>query len=506
VPQLTGGHIAAITPNSIAARLGWQPGDCLLSLNGHALRDVLDYRFYQAEDQVEAVLLRDGERLTYRLTKHPDEDLGLEFTEALFDGLRTCRNNCPFCFLRQNPRGLRRSLYVKDDDYRLSFLFGDFVTLTNLQESDWQRLAEQHLSPLRVSVHATDLALRRRLLGRLDAPDVRAQIQRLGSLGLQVHTQIVVCPGLNDGPALAQTVHDLAECYPVVQSIAIVPVGLTEHVGAISDAPSTLALRPPTVAEAQTVVRQGRAWQRQYRQQLGLGLVYLADEWLLLAGQPRYFATGTGMYRGQPVPSARYYDAYPQLENGVGLVRLLLDDWARVKGAWEQGSRGAGEQGSKGAPLHHRTSAPPHRCATLVCGTLIAPTMQRLVGEWQALAPGPSATLRLVAVPNRFFGHSVTVSGLLTAQDVLATLRGHDPSTSSGHRLGDLVFLPRVMFDARGERTLDDATLADIERELGVPVALARTMREVKSVIASAAKQSPSWWNEEIASSLRSSQ
>jgi NifB/MoaA-like Fe-S oxidoreductase len=246
------------------------------------------------------------------------------------------------------------------------------------------------------------------------------------------------------------------------------------------------------VAEAQTVVRQGRAWQRQYRQHLGLGLVYLADEWLLLAGQP--------------VPSARYYDAYPQLENGVGLVRLLLDDWARIRRAWEMGSRGAGEQGSKGAPLHHRTSAPPHRCATLVCGTLIAPTMQRLVGEWQALAPGPSATLRLVAVPNRFFGHSVTVSGLLTAQDVLATLRGHDPSTSSGHRLGDIVFLPRVMFDARGEHTLDDATLADIERELGVPVALAQTMREVKSVIASAAKQSPSWWNEEIASSLRSSQ
>jgi len=443
--QLTGGHIAAITPNSIAARLGWQPGDRLLSLNGHALRDVLDYRFYQAEDQVQAVLLRHGERLTYCLTKHPDEDLGLEFAEALFDGLRTCRNNCPFCFLKQNPRGLRRSLYVKDDDYRLSFLFGDFVTLTNLQESDWQRLAEQRLSPLRLSVHATDPALRRRLLGRPDAPDVRAQIQRLGSLGLQAHTQIVVCPGLNDGPALAQTVHDLAECYPVVQSIAIVPVGLTEH----HPKHTTLPLRSPTVAEAQTMVRQGRAWQRQYRQQLGLGLVYLADEWFLLAGRP--------------IPSARYYDAYPQLENGVGLVRLLLDDWARVKRAEEQGS--------KGAPLHHRTSAPSHRCATLVCGTLIAPTLQRLVDEWPALAAGPSATLRLVAVPNRFFGRSVTVSGLLTAQDVLATLRGHD--------LGNLVFLPRVMFDARGERTLDDATPADLEQELGVPVALAQTMREV---------------------------
>jgi putative radical SAM enzyme (TIGR03279 family) len=241
--QLTGGHIAAITPNSIAARLGWQPGDRLLSLNGHALRDVLDYRFYQAEEQVQAVLLRHGERQAYCFTKHPDEDLGLEFTEALFDGLRTCRNNCPFCFVKQNPRGLRRSLYVKDDDYRLSFLFGDFVTLTNLQESDWQRLAEQRLSPLRVSVHATDLALRRRLLGRPDAPDVRAQIQRLGSLGIQVHTQIVVCPGLNDGPALAQTVHDLAGGYPVVQSIAIVPVGLTKHVGAISDALANLPLR-----------------------------------------------------------------------------------------------------------------------------------------------------------------------------------------------------------------------------------------------------------------------
>jgi len=451
VSQLTGGCIAAVRPNSIAARLGWQPGDRLLSLNGHALRDVLDYRFYQAEDQVQAVLLRGSERLTYGLTKHPDEDLGLEFTEALFDGLRTCRNNCPFCFLKQNPRGLRRSLYVKDDDYRLSFLFGDFVTLTNLQDSDWQRLAEQRLSPLRLSIHATDLALRRRLLGRPDAPDVRAQIQRLGRLGIQVHTQIVVCPGLNDGPALTQTVHDLAACYPVVQSIAIVPVGLTKHaVGAISDvpsdAPANLPLRSPTVAEAQALVRQGRAWQRRYRQQLGRGLVYLADEWFLLAGRP--------------VPSARYYDAYPQLENGVGLVRLLLDDWARIRRALERRRQGEGE-----------SEYSPPLASTLVCGTLIAPTLQRLVGEWLALAPAPAATLRLVAVPNRFFGQSVTVSGLLTAQDVLATLRGRD--------VGDLVFLPRVMFDARGERTLDDATLADLERELGVPVALAQTMREV---------------------------
>ncbi|HIC94366.1 MAG TPA: DUF512 domain-containing protein, partial [Anaerolineae bacterium] len=224
-----GGIIAAVRAGSVAEELGLRPGDELLSINGHPLRDIIDYRFYGAEEELELVIRRDGQRLVCLVERGYGEELGIEFVEPTFDGVRHCNNRCPFCFVDQLPRGMRRSLYIKDDDYRLSFLFGNFVTLTNLTEADWQRLAEQRLSPLYVSVHATDLALRRRLLGNPSAPDILQQIGRLGELGIQVHAQIVLIPGLNDGEPLARTVADLAALHPTVQSIAVIPVGLTKH-------------------------------------------------------------------------------------------------------------------------------------------------------------------------------------------------------------------------------------------------------------------------------------
>ncbi len=406
------GVIASIQENSIAAELGWRPGDALISINGHRLRDVIDYRFYGAEEWLSVVLERAGERFVYEIERHYDEDLGVEFSQPLFDGLRRCTNRCQFCFIDGLPPGLRPSLYIKDDDYRYSFLLGNFVTLTNLTEEDWERLAEQRLSPLYVSVHASDAALRRRLLGR-ETPNLLEQLQRLGEMGLQVHAQIVLVPGLNDGLALERTVSDLGALYPTVQSISVVPVGLTRyHRG---------PCRVYTSPEAIPIVEQIAAWQRQFRSCHGLNLVYASDEWYLLAGQD--------------LPPADDYDGFPQLENGVGLTRSFLDEW---RAASSQQQVTPQIQGKK---------------ITLVCGELIAPIMRQLTASF---------AVEVLPVVNEFFGPTVTVSGLLTGQDVVGALQSPPP--------GGLVLLPRAMFEASGQMTLDDLTLPDIANVLRTPV------------------------------------
>jgi putative radical SAM enzyme (TIGR03279 family) len=224
-----GGEIAELAPDSTGAAAGLLVGDMVVAVNGQRLRDAIDYRFLIANELVELEVVRAGETLIYEIEKDDDDDLGIEFTEPLFDRLRTCNNKCPFCFLTQMPKGLRKTLYLKDDDYRLGFLYGNFVTFTNLNEDDWQRIDTQRLSPQYISVHATDRAARAVLLGKVDVPDVREQIQRLGRMGISVHAQIVAMPDINDGQLLHQSIRDLAALYPVVQSIAVVPVGLTKY-------------------------------------------------------------------------------------------------------------------------------------------------------------------------------------------------------------------------------------------------------------------------------------
>jgi NifB/MoaA-like Fe-S oxidoreductase len=390
---------------------------------------------------------------------------------------------------------MRPSLYVRDDDYRYSFLFGNFVTLTNLTEADWQRLAEQRLSPLYVSVHATDLALRRRILGNPAAPDVMGQLRRLGELGIQLHTQVVLMPSLNDGPALAQTVADLAGLYPTVQSIALVPVGLTRY--------HRCDLRPYQPDEAEPILDPISAWQREYRSQYGLNLVYASDEWYLLAGHD--------------VPSAEAYDGFPQLENGVGLTRVFLDEWeeARLKiqgsmpGApilakpslkshseersdeesrsWQAATllgeeRDPFDRLRAGSSLSLRVtlksmllgSTSKVRKIALVCGTLIAPVLEEVAAKLGQLT---GLEVEVIPVVNEFFGPTVTVSGLLTGQDVIASLQGRD--------LGDVVFLSRSMFDAAGEVTLDDMTPLEIEAKLGTRLETAGAVGELVGLLAS---------------------
>jgi len=299
--------------------------------------------------------------------------------------------------------------------------------LTNLTEGDWDRLAEQRLSPLYVSVHATDLALRRRILGNPAAPDIVEQLKRLGSLHIQVHAQIVLIPGLNEGRHLARTVADLAALHPTVKSIAVVPLGLTRY--------HRSPFRVYRPEEAGPILAQISAWQREYRSQHGLSLVYASDEWYLLAGLD--------------VPPAEEYDGFPQLENGVGLTRVFLDEILDIRDCRSRVGK-----------------------VTLACGTLIAPLLERKAAELSQVV------VEVVPVENRFFGPMVTVSGLLTGRDVIEALRGR--------ALGEVVFLPRAMFDASGELTLDDVSPAAIGEALGGRVEVAGTMGEVVDLTANA--------------------
>jgi putative radical SAM enzyme (TIGR03279 family) len=358
-----GGVIAGVEAGSAAERAGIQPGWRLLTVNGHPVRDVVDYRFYTAEPRLR-LELDDGATIqTLRVRLDEDEALGLEFAAPTFDDITRCRNKCPFCFLKGLPKGLRRSLYVKDDDYRYSFLFGNFITLSKLSEADWARLAEQRLSPLYVSVHATDRAKRNLLLGIEDAPDILEQLDRLAALKIEVHTQLVICPGLNDGVTLDQSIADLAARYPTVQSVAVVPVGLTHR--NLSDA--LTGLRLLSDAEIDEVLDHVHAHQRCFRRELGVSLVHASDEYYLRTGRS--------------VPGAAAYDGYPQYQNGVGMVRSLVEDWKRLRRKLTGKADGLGR-------ARPRASQPVGPTYTLVCGTLIAPVLAPIVASWTSCWAG----------------------------------------------------------------------------------------------------------------------
>ena len=425
-----GGLIASVAAGSFAERAGLRWGDRLLAINGHPVRDVVDVRFYGSEEELVLTVRRGAAVLSLRASRGYCEDWGVGFAEPLFDGVRSCANHCPFCFVAGLPAGLRPSLYVRDDDYRLSFLSGSFVTLTNLEESDWKRLAEQRLSPLYVSVQATEPDLRRRLLGGAPVPDIREQIRRLGELGITVHAQVVICPGFNDGAALEQTVSDLWALRSAVRSVALVPVGLTRHHPA--------RLRRVTPGLAWEVLTMADRWRRLAYREARRRFVYPSDEIYLLAGRQ--------------VPGTATYDGFPQIANGVGLLRRFLDDWSRLRRHLMQRS---GQHVTAGS-------------VTLVSGTAMSPYVRMLAQE---LAQILGISVTAIEVPNCLFGPEVTVAGLLTGRDLVEAL---------GHReLGEIVILPRTMFDAAGERTLDDWTLPELARTLGTRLATAASPSDI---------------------------
>ncbi len=459
-----GGVVDAVRAGSIAADIGLLPGDRVTTIGGRTLNDAVDFQFFAADELIELEVVRGDQATVYEIEKEHDEDLGIDFQDAAFDGVRQCNNACFFCFLKGNPKGMRKTLYVKDDDYRLSFFHGNFVTLTNLSDDDWARLEEQRLSPLNVSVHATELHLRRYLLGNKNAPDIVEQLRRVGSIGITTNTQVVLCPGVNDGDALDRTITDLAALYPVVETISVVPVGATETAQErVSRGAHADEIAGITAAYAKQVLDQVTPYQKRFRKAQGTNLVYLADEFYIAAGIDP--------------PPATHYDGFAQYENGIGMVRSLLEDWKRAqRGA--NGLRLGGQglarstNGIRDDALPPPATNAPIRHISLACATLIDPVLTRLADE---LATFVGAKVDVHPIRNDFFGPRVNVSGLLVASDIEAQLCGHD--------LGDLLVLPRYSLDYTASRFLDDITPDELQGRLGVPIAFASTMREVLQIL-----------------------
>jgi putative radical SAM enzyme (TIGR03279 family) len=424
------GFIRAVEPDSLAADLALRPGDEVLRVNGHPVEDVIDVQYYAAEDEVEIVFQRAGVEQAARAARGDGQPLGLEFTHPTFDiDIRRCNNLCPFCFVLQTAPRMRRTLYIKDDDYRYSFLYGHFVTLTNLNDHDWARLEEQHLTPLYISVHSTDLENRRACLANPAAPDILAQLRWLAERGIEMHTQLVITPGLNDGEWMEQSLRDLAELWPAVRSVSVVPVGLTKH--------HKYGHRPLTTAEAAAVLASVDVWQARCLKKFGVRFIYPSDEWLIMTGRS--------------FPPKKHYDGLALQENGLGQVRDFLDDWRRVKR----------EVRPRAADLRGRR-------ATLVTGQLFEGILRRTAAEFDALA---GTQLDVVGVANERLGQTITVAGLLMGEDVGAQLAGRE--------LGEFVVLPRVMFDHPQGISLDDISPLRLAQTLQRPLFLADAMGDV---------------------------
>jgi putative radical SAM enzyme (TIGR03279 family) len=412
--------VSRVRQGSAAAAAGVCGGDRLLAVNGAPLRDVIDFHFNAGEEELRIELERAGARTAARLVRRRGRALGLEFETPRPAEISTCANKCVFCFIHQLPRGMRRSLYVKDDDYRLSFLHGNYITLTDLDEAELERIETQRLSPLYVSVHATDPALRHELLGRPRvATPILPVMARLARARISMHAQIVLCPGLNDGAQLARTVFDLSALHPGVRTTAIVPVGLTRHRQRL---PELRSLEP---GEARALVATVTAWQDELRARLGSRFVFLADEIYLRAGQD--------------VPPGRAYEGFPVIEDGIGLVRRFEDGFRRA---------------SRRLRVRRRTP----RTITVVSGEMFAPRLAGLLGDLAVAG----LTVDVAAVPNDFFGRKIAVAGLLTGQDIQREL--------ARRPLGGRVLIPGVTLREQDGVFLDDLTPADLARDLDVPV------------------------------------
>ncbi len=405
-------EIVDIESGSIARELGIKPGAKLLSINGNPVRDMLDYRFYVSAEELEVLVEQDGEQIVFEVEKEPQEDLGIILEDLK---MRKCGNKCVFCFVHQNPRGLRKSLYFKDEDYRFSFLFGHYVTLTNTKQQDLDRIVEQRLTPLYVSVHVTDPELRKYMIGIKYDDHLLEKIEYLTSNGIELNCQIVLCPELNDGEYLDRTIADLKKFYPRVRSIAIVPVGLTGHRKNLPE------LKPVTHKYSLQLMELIDQKRKELRQELGSSFVYLSDEF--------YIRTG------KEVPPTEYYEGFYQLENGVGLIRDMITRFEEELPKLQQR-----------APDIH---------LTLVSGKLGAQVLKKYF--LPRLKTVPNLKLDLVQVTNHFFGESIVVAGLLTGQDIYHALEEKS--------LGDYVILPPRVLN-HDLLFLDDWTADELENKL----------------------------------------
>ncbi len=405
-------EIETVEPGSLAEQADIRAGDLLVSVNRRRIRDAIDLLYYGGDPELRLVVERGGERVSYHISRG---DTAADVLGITLKALRvkTCVNKCIFCFVMQLPKGLRKPLYLKDEDYRFSFLYGNYITLTNLTRDERKRIVDQHLSPLYISVHATDNAVRRIMLGNDAAPDIVRELKYFADHGIRMHTQIVLCPGHNDRKILATSITDLYKLYPYVQSIAVVPVGLTEH--------RRKSLAPVAAADADAALGIIQRFQSRFRRKHGEGIVYAADELYLRAGRD--------------IPPLKEYDGLAQIENGVGLVALFQHQARRLK-----------------LPQFERK-----QCFVTVTGTSFAPFLENFAERLRR----HGIDLQVVPVENSFFGRSVTVTGLLTGRDVLKSLAGR-------LQKDDILLVPDIVMRESDQIFLDDVTLHDVEDILGV--------------------------------------
>ncbi len=417
--------IVDVLPGSPAAKAGILKGDRLTAMNGRPVIDVLDFRYEEEETSLTLTFLRDGEERNVTIRKTEYEELGLVFAESLMDDYRSCRNDCIFCFISQMPPGMRETLYFKDDDTRLSFLQGNYVTLTNVSDEELERICFYKLSPMNVSVHTTNPELRCRMLHNRFAGTIVDKLRRLKTAGITMNGQIVLVKGHNDGAELERTIHDLTEFLPNMQSLSVVPVGLTKYRDHLPK------IDPFEPEDAREVIEIIAKWQNICLEYFDTRFVYASDEWFLTAGLP--------------LPSEEDYEGYPQIENGVGMIRSLTQEVEDELSYREGDTR-------------------PHE-ATIATGTLAAPVIEQLCARVKEVFPG--LTYRVVPIINHFFGERITVSGLLTGKDIIEQMREIP--------IRGKLLLPENLLRSGETVLLDDMTVEDIENALQTQVRIVKS-------------------------------
>lgn len=413
--------ISKVLPQSIGEEMELTPGDELISINGQVIEDVFDYHYLVDDDYLELLVRKEnGEEWELEIEKDYEEDLGIEFENSLMDEYRSCRNNCIFCFIDQMPEGMRETLYFKDDDSRLSFLQGNYVTLTNMSDHDIDRIIQYYLAPINISFQTTNPQLRCKMLNNRFAGDIFPKVQRLYEAGIEMNGQVVLCKGINDGEELERTIKDLTRYLPHLKSVSIVPVGLSKYRDGL------YPLEPFNKEDAERVLDTVHQWQEKLYPEYGLHFIHCSDEWYILAERE--------------LPREDQYDGYLQLENGVGMLRLLEEE---VKEA-----------------LLHSGEESVKRQVSIATGRLAAPFIRKNV----ELVANVYKDLEVEVFPirNDFFGEMITVSGLITGQDLIAQLKNQ--------KLGERLLIPCNMLRAGENVFLDDITVETVEKELDIPV------------------------------------
>lgn len=414
--------IAGVEPDSIGEELGLKPGDRLIAMNGQEIRDVIDYMYYEASSDLSLLVEADGEEILFEIEKESEEPLGLDFEDYLIDGQRRCKNKCIFCFIDQLPKGLRETLYFKDDDARLSFLMGNYITLTNLSEEDLERIIKMRISPINISVHTTDPELRVRMMANPNAAKINEILKRFFDAGIEMNCQIVLCKGVNDGRHLKKTLEDLAELAPCVRSTSVVPVGISRHREGL------YPLVPFEKQDAADVIDLIEEIGARQKRKNGLRGCYPSDEFYVMAGRP--------------VPEEEFYDGYPQLENGVGLMRSLQQE---LEEALEE---------TRGDDLPRRIG--------IITGVLASGYMQELMAKIRQKFTGLEA--EVYPIVNHFFGERITVSGLVTGTDIVDQL--------TGRALPERLLIPSSMLRAEQDLFLDSMSLQQVSKALNRPISV----------------------------------